>query len=254
MPYLAVNGLKMYYEEHGAANGRPLVLLHGFTSDGDFWRQQIEPIGAHFRLIVPDWRGHGRTDNPGGPAQMNHHQFAHDAIALCNELSLVRPSFCGESSGAMKLLWLGVEAPDLPQALILAGGSHFYSDDLRAWWRGQTPESVTSKEGRVRLQSSHKALGSEHWRTVVAAWIALGEHTHTDDFPEKEALRDIRTPTLIVHGDRDHFFPVEVPLELFHLLPNAELCILPQTGHMPPDEHPEWFNPIVLDFLARRAA
>ena len=47
MPYLAVNGLKMYYEEHGVAKGRPLVMLHGFTSTGstgDFWREQIEPF------------------------------------------------------------------------------------------------------------------------------------------------------------------------------------------------------------------
>ena len=66
-------------------------------------------------------------------------------------------------------------------------------------------------------------------------------------------MRGIAAPTLIVHGDRDWFFPVAVPAELYRRLPDAELCILPNTGHAPPVERPEWFNAITLDFLGRRA-
>jgi pimeloyl-ACP methyl ester carboxylesterase len=137
--------------------------------------------------------------------------------------------------------------------MILAGCAHFFSDELRSWSGEQTPESAVEPDRRPEMQARHAAFGSDHWRDVVAAWLALGAHAHTEDFPEKEALRDIRTPTLIVHGDHDDFFPVEVPLELYRLLPDAELCILPQTGHNPPRDRPEWFNQIVLDFLARRA-
>ena len=90
------------------------------------------------------------------------------------------------------------------------------------------------------------------WRTVVGAWIALGEHAHTEDFPEPEALRGITAPTLILSGDRDRFFPAAMSLELYGLLPDAELCILPGTGHNVPSQRPEWTNEIVLEFLARR--
>ena len=257
MPYAslpALNGagaLEMYYEQHGQPDGPAMLLLHGFNSWGHFWRDQLEAFGARYRLVVPDWRGHGRTGNPAGPDAMTHHQFARDAVALCAALVLERPVFCGESSGAMQLLWLAVDAPQLPRALVLAGGTHYYSDELRAWWRTQTPETVVAPERRPAMQETHTALGPDHWRSVVAAWIALGEHAHTDDFPEDEALRGIRVPTLIVHGDRDRFFPPAVPVALYGLLPDAELCILPNTGHTPPRERPEWFNAIVLDFLAR---
>ena len=254
MPYAAVNDLKMYYEEHGNPSGPPLVLLHPFQATGDYWHEQIGPFGAHYRLIVPDSRGHGRTDNPGGPARMNYRQMARDTIALCAELGLVRPIFCGQSLGAMQLLTLALEAPDLARALILSGGTHFYADELRAWWREQTPESVVAPERRPAMQASHIALGPDHWRIVPAAYVALGRHAHADDFPEKDELRGIRAPTLIVQGDRDRWFPAEVPLELYRLVPEAELCILPQTGHGPPKERPSWFIAIVLDFLARRAA
>jgi pimeloyl-ACP methyl ester carboxylesterase len=67
-----------------------------------------------------------------------------------------------------------------------------------------------------------------------------------------EELRRIGVPVLLVHGDRDHLFPVEKPMELYRLLPNAELCVLPNTDHFAPEQRPDWFNAITLDFLARR--
>jgi pimeloyl-ACP methyl ester carboxylesterase len=75
--------------------------------------------------------------------------------------------------------------------------------------------------------------------------------TAFEDFPDPGELQGITTPVLLIHGDRDDLFPVEMPQELYRLLPNAELCILPNTNHVPPEEHPGWFNEITLDFLAR---
>ena len=255
MAYIMIDGMRMYYEEHGKPGGPPLVLLHGFNGTGAAWKRQLEAFGARYRLVVPDWRGHGRTDNPGGIAAMNHRQFAHDIIGLCRALDLEQAAFCGESSGGMLLLALAVAAPDLVRALILAGATYYFSDELRAWWAQQTPDTLGADEERVRaMQATHTALGPDHWRSAVAAWIALGSHAHTEDFPEAEELRTIHTPVLIVHGDRDFFFPVEVPVGLYRLLPDAALCLLPHTGHVPPEERPEWFNAIVLEFLERRYA
>jgi pimeloyl-ACP methyl ester carboxylesterase len=244
----------MYYEEHGNAAGPPLVLLHGFNSTGTLaWTQHIPVFGERYRLLVPDWRGHGRTNNPGGAAAMNHRQFARDAIAFCRALGVEQAIFCGTSSGAMQLLSLALEAPDLASALVLCAGSHYYPDALRALWATLTPETWVPGARRDALRAAHTALGPDHWRIVVAAWIALGRHAHTDDFPERDALRGITAPTLIVHGDRDRFFPVAMPVELHGLLPDSELCILPATGHGIPRERPAWLSAMVLDFLARRA-
>jgi 3-oxoadipate enol-lactonase len=249
VPLIAVNDLTMQYEEHGRADGVPLVLLHGFQQTGEMWRWQISAF-ADFRLLVPDLRGHGRTNNPAGISAMNHRQFARDIIAFCAAVGVERTIFCGESTGAMLLLSLALAAPALPRALILAGGTYFYGEEIRAWWRTQTPERlVRDIDG---AQKRHTALGPEHWRTVAEAFIALGTHAHREDFPEVEELRAIATPVLIMHGDRDFFFPVAVPSGLYGLLPDAELCILPRTGHVPPIERPDWFNSIVREFLARR--
>jgi pimeloyl-ACP methyl ester carboxylesterase len=252
MPYLTLAGLQMYYEEYGNSGRLPLLLLHGFTSTGAFWSNQLEAFGAQYRLIIPDLRGHGRTNNPAGRSAMNHRQFARDIIALCRALQIQQAIFCGESTGAMLLLSLVLFEPTLASACILAGGTYYYSDELRAWMRQQSIETMdpTGERGQA-MQAAHTALGPDHWRTVATDFFALADHAHRDDFPEPEELRTVQMPILIVHGDRDHFFPVEVPTELYRLLPNAELCILPNTGHTPPAEHPVWFNAIALDFLAR---
>ena len=250
MPYVSVDDLAMFYAEHGRPDGPPLLLLHGFLATGEMWAAQLGAFGARYRLLVPDWRGHGRTNNPGGLAAMNHRRFARDIINFCRALGIERAAFCGESSGAMLLLSLALEAPDLTQALVLSGGTYFYGDELRAWWREQTPETLIHDVAAMRAR--HTALGPEHWRAVAEAFIALGKHAHAEDFPEAAELSGISAPTLIVHGDRDRYFPVAVPVELYRLLPAAELCLLPRTAHVPPVEHSEWVNPIVLDFLARQ--
>lgn len=250
MTHITVNDLSIYCEEHGLPDGEPLVLLHGFTVTGDYWSRQMPAFGERYRLIVPDLRGHGRTNNPGGLPAMNHRQFARDIIALCDALDIERAIFCGESTGAMLLLSLALEAPDLPRALVLAGGTYFYGSELRDWWSRQTPKTILAEDDPLRRR--HAAMGPDHWRFVAEAFIALGSHDHSDDFPEAEELSAITAPTLIVHGDRDPMFPVDVPTGLYGLLPNAELCILPNTGHHPPRERSDWFNAIALDFLARR--
>jgi pimeloyl-ACP methyl ester carboxylesterase len=250
MPHAAVDDLAMYYEEHGQPGGVPLVLLHGFQQTGEMWRKQLPAFAPAYRLLVPDLRGHGRTNNPGGLPAMNHRRFARDIIAFCDALGISRAIFCGESTGAMLLLSLALDDPARVRALVLAGGTYFYGPEIRAWWRTQTPETLIRDPDAARAR--HTALGPEHWRQVAAAFIALGTHAHSDDFPEADDLRAIAAPTLIVHGDRDFFFPVAIPAGLYGLLPDAELCIMPRTGHVPPVERPDWFNAIVLDFLARR--
>jgi len=251
MAHIMIDGMRMYYEEHGTPDGPPLVLLHGFTQTGDSWSNQLASFGAHYRLLVPDLRGHGRTENPGGLAAMNHRQFARDIIALCHALGVERAAFCGESTGAMLLLSLALAAPPLAAVCVLAGGTYFYGAEVRAFLQQQTPDTLDD-DWRAFVQIAHTALGPDHWRSVIEAFHGLNAHAHSEDFPEAEELRGIDAPILIVHGDRDPLFPVEVPTGLYHLLPHAELCLLPNTGHVPPEERPDWFNAIVLEFLARR--
>jgi pimeloyl-ACP methyl ester carboxylesterase len=250
MAYVMIDDMQMYYTEQGRPDGPPLLLLHGFTGTGDFWANQLPALGNHYHLVIPDLRNHGRTDNPEGSRAMNHRQFARDIIALCRALQIERAAFCGESTGAMLLLSLALYAPTLPAAIILAGGTHYFGEECIAIQRQVSPETI-DEEWRSYVQSAHTALGPDHWRSVITAFHNLHAHAREEDFPESDELRGIMAPVLIIHGDRDPFFPVEMPSELYRLLPNAEFCVLPNTGHLPSEARPSWFKDIALDFLAR---
>jgi pimeloyl-ACP methyl ester carboxylesterase len=251
MATIMIDGMRMYYEEHGTPDGPPLVLLHGFTQSGDFWINQLAAFGAHYRLLVPDLRGHGRTDNPDGLAAMNLRQFARDISAFCHGLGVERAAFCGFSAGALVELSLAVYAPHLTAVCVLAGATYYWTDEARAQFQQLTPDTI-DEAWRGRSQAVHTALGPDHWRSVFDAVHNLSTHADTDDFPEAEELRGIGAPVLLVHGDRDHRFPVEAAMGLYRLLPDAELCVLPSTDHGAQRPRPDWFNAIVLDFLARR--
>ena len=108
MPIVTAGGLHLYYQEDGVPEGPALVLLHGFSGTGDMWAAQREAFGARYRLVIPDLRGHGRTDNPDGLAAMNHRQFSRDITGLCQALEIEQAIFCGLSTGAMLLLTLGL--------------------------------------------------------------------------------------------------------------------------------------------------
>jgi pimeloyl-ACP methyl ester carboxylesterase len=72
------------------------VLLHGFTHTGRIsWNEQLDALGTDYHLLVPDLRGRGLTDNPGGRSAMNHHQFARDVSGFCRYLGIERAAFCG---------------------------------------------------------------------------------------------------------------------------------------------------------------
>ena len=86
MPTVEVNDIEMYYEVHG--EGPPLVMLHGFIESSFVWKPFISEYKKHFKLIIPDLRGHGQSTNPTN--KFTHRQSAHDIYALLDHLEVER--------------------------------------------------------------------------------------------------------------------------------------------------------------------
>ena len=255
LPHVTVNNMRMFYEDIGNPDRMPVFLLHGFTGTGvRDWGQHFSSFGERYRVLVPDLRGHGRTDNPAGAEAMTLKQFAVDIMAFCHALKIERAAFCGHSAGSMLQLTLALLAPRLVAACILCSAGYFLSEEVRDWMRNQTPESLAEGDDPVNIEAyraSHVAQ-PDQWRTVQLAWLAMGEHAHADDYPEPDDLRKISAPTLIVSGDRDEYFPVEIGSHLYRTLASTEFCVLPNTGHNIPTERAAWVDLIAFDFLRRK--
>src|SRR3954465_12078207 len=91
--YVQANGLTIHYEEYGS--GKPLILLHGGTQTSKLWTPLIPSFAQHFRVITPDSRGHGRTDNPA--EEMSYQVMADDMVAFATALEIAHPFVLGFS-------------------------------------------------------------------------------------------------------------------------------------------------------------
>jgi len=229
MPTISLNGFEMHYNVRGA--GEPLVLLHGGMGIGDDWRHVFPSDPAAYRLIVPDLRGHGRSTNPGGA--FTFHQCAQDVLALLDALGVERVKAIGLSMGAKTLLHAATAEPDRIDAMVLVSATPRFPDTLRAAAAQFTPEAFDSLSGDERdvLRRRH-IRGDEQIRSLYAMTRSFAT-SHDDMAFTPEGLGRISARTLIVHGDRDPLYPVEMALELFRGIPRSALWIVPYGAHGP---------------------
>ena len=255
--YVQANGLEIYYEELG--RGKPLLLIHGGALTGDSWQPYLAAFAKHFRVITPDSRGHGRTTNPTG--SMSFGLLAADMVALAQALDLQRPLIYGYSDGGQVALEIGMRYPDLPGALVVGGAHLELTEGSRKWVRSilgdaQSPDVDTELFERenpdfaAMLQRDH---GPDKWQTLLKQikpmWNARLNYT-PDDFARVVA------PTLVLVGDRDGFVPVEDAVEMYRLLPKAELVVAPAADHTDLIFSPAKaavVQPLLVDFLLRHS-
>lgn len=251
--YMQANGLKMYYEEHGS--GPPLILLHGGTATSSMWQPQLPLFVQHFRVITPDFRGHGKTDNPTG--EFSYRLMADDVVGFIQALGLTKPLICGYSDGGQVALEMGMRYPGLAAALVVGAAWHRFTEKLANSLRAlgmEGPGRVNLEQIEQMAPATVKYLQAEHvrsnnpdyWRTLLTQistmwWTPL-------DY-KAEDFHKIIDPTLIVIGDRDEMIETEQALEMYRLIPNAELAIIANASHMTATG--KLFTDLVLDFLLR---
>ena len=233
--YARANGLKMFYEERGS--GPPLILLHGGTATSSMWQPQIPFFVQHFRVITPDSRGHGKTNNPTG--EFSYRLMADDVVGFIQDLGLTKPLICGYSDGGQIVLEIGMRYPGLAAALVVGAVwyrfSETYVNTLKAFGF-EGPGVVNVEQLKREAPDSVKHWQTEHarpdnpdyWQTLLKQistlwWTPL-------DYGAED-FRKITEPTLVVMGDRDELIEIEQAVEIYRLIANAELAIMPNASH-----------------------
>ena len=221
-----INGMEMYYETRG--EGEPLVLLHGFTGSGADWGLVFEQPPKGYRLVIPDLRGHGRSTNPS--KTFTFRQSALDVFGLLDQLEIERFRAVGLSGGAKTLLHMATQQPTRVEAIVLVSGAHYFPEPAWAVMRQMTVDGRTEEEWRV-MRQRHKH-GDDQIRALWTQGHAFKDSYDDMNFTPPD-LATITARTLIVHGDRDPLYPINIPLEMYTSIPRSSLWIIPNGGHGP---------------------
>jgi 3-oxoadipate enol-lactonase len=252
MPYIQRDSLGIWYEVWG--KGEPILLLHGFGGSGaSDWRYQIRPFSEKYQVIVPDLRGHGRTDHPETITGPEYFKMATaDIASLLSSLDLGPVHVCGFSMGASIASWLYISEPALVRSLIVVSGAARVNRNISPglfdlWESLAGPDSVDAGWARV-LARLH---GEEKWRVLLRNYsAAVLARVESDEYVVGSGGGEIECPTLIVQGRGDSISPVLLSEELHAMIPHSELVML-EGDHWVPGLQPDDFNAVVLDFLGR---
>ena len=226
MPIARVNGIEMHYEVRGS--GPPLVLLHGFTGSGGDWIHlfDLEDLARRYRLIIPDARGHGRSTNPSG--EFTHRDCARDVLALLSDLGVDRCRAVGLSLGGNTLLHVATTRPELIESMVLIGAVSYFPKQAREIMTHVGTAEHSPVEWAV-MRARH-VQGDDQIR---ALWRIAGgfAHSYEDMTFTPPHLATIRARTLIVTGDRDPLYPLEIFVEQYRAIPGSALYVIPDGGH-----------------------
>src|SRR5262249_59470655 len=192
------------------------------------WASSLRTAPPGYRVVIPDLRGHGRSTNPS--RQFTFRQCARDVVSLLDVLQIDHVKAIGMSMGAKTLLHVATRHVDRVSAMVLVSATPYFPAQMRAIAATFDADKLSEDEWTA-LRRRH-VHGDDQIR---ALWdMTRGFATSYDDMAfTPPLLATVRARTLVVHGDRDPLYPIELAVEIHRNIPNATLWIVPNGGPRP---------------------
>jgi pimeloyl-ACP methyl ester carboxylesterase len=256
MPYSRGNGVDIWYEVKG--DGPAMVLVHANPFDNDLFMYQTAHFSTWFKTISIDIRGYGRSTKMTTPYSLD--DMCDDVLRVMKDAGARRAILGGVSVGSSMALVLGLDHPELFDAVFLVGGNSGasaryqgridgYRKDLEAFHLYHlrdlvAPAFADSKLGRHLLNMWVERNPTLDGEAIAQVFLALSKHNST------ERLATLKPPLLVINGEFDNSLPAGK--RTASGVPGAVHKIIPGAGHACNLEDPAAFDAIVIDFLRER--
>jgi pimeloyl-ACP methyl ester carboxylesterase len=237
--YAPVNGIRIWYATFG--KGAPVILVHGGLSNADYWGHQVPALARHYRVIVMDSRGHGRSSRDAQP--FGYDLMASDVLALMDFLKIPKAALVGWSDGAIIGLDIAIRHPERLTKLFAFAAN---SDPSGVKDIEKSPVFTAFIE-RARKEYEKLSPTPKEYESFVAQITKMWE---TQPHFTEADLAGIKVPTWIVDADHDEAIKRENTLYMADHIPDSGLLLLPDTSHFAFLQDPQMFNDAVLHFLA----
>jgi pimeloyl-ACP methyl ester carboxylesterase len=260
MPHVNSNGARIYWEESGA--GEPLLLIMGLGYSHEMWHRTRPVVSAHYRTILFDNRGVGKSDVPDGAYSIA--QMADDAAAVLEAAGVAKAHVFGISMGGMIAQEFALKYPEKVNRVVLGctacGKGHAVMAaqnvlDVLAARAKMTPEEGAAamvpdiydpSTPRERIEED-LALRRLHF---PAATGYTGQLQAIFAWGSFDRLANIHAPTLIIHGETDQLIPPANAPILAQAIAGSRMVVLPNASHIFITDQPEASHREILAFLA----
>ncbi|MDB5774715.1 MAG: alpha/beta fold hydrolase [Herbaspirillum sp.] len=250
MAFLTRNGVRLHYQVAG--DGPPLLLHHGFAGSLAGWRHFgfASPLQSHYRLILPDARGHGLSDKPHDIEAYALQERVDDVLAILDALQIERTHFMGYSMGGMVAFGMAQCAPQRLRSLVI-GGAHPYEDHS---WDGF--HGIDGNDGDAFIAAFETALNerlSDKVRAQVRGndLLALSAAAQQPRPSMEHVLPALNMPCLLYCGDAD--IRHAAVRRCADALADARFASLPGLSHFESLMRSDMALPHILPFLERQA-
>jgi pimeloyl-ACP methyl ester carboxylesterase len=236
----AVNGIGLWYTVYG--HGDPVILVHGGLANSDYWGLQIPVLARHYRVIVLDSRGHGRSTRTAAP--IDYDTMASDVLALMDTLHIGKAALVGWSDGAIIGLDIAIHHPERLTRLFAFAAN---SDPSGVKDVDKSPVFTAYEERAAREYAKLSPTPTQFKAfldNISKMWASEPHFT-------EDQLRGIKVPTWIVDADHDEAIKRENTDYMASLIPGAGELILPSVSHFAFLQDPALFNESLLHFLSR---
>jgi pimeloyl-ACP methyl ester carboxylesterase len=247
--YADVNGLHLYFETYGPADGQPLVLLHGGVLNIDLsWAPLLPALVDRYLVVALDVQGHGRT--PDTDREITPANTASDVVGLLDHLGIERAHVLGHSMGGAAALELAVSHPDRVLSVIGASVTVRPTGVIA----DLTDPELMARSTKMPTQADFVAMRETYERLsptpdAFDAFLARLSASNADLVGwSDEQLAGITAPVLVVVGDRD-FTTIEHAGLMLELIPGSQLAVFPGTTHMEVTRRVDLLAPLVRGFL-----
>ncbi len=259
------DGTRLYYKEWG--NGAPVVFVHSWALNSDMWQYQTAEFAEHgLRCITYDRRGHGRSDQPSYGYDAN--TLADDLAAVMNSLDVSNATLIGHSMGcgeiaryiarhgSKRVARIALLAPTTPflkqTADNLEGIPEQAFEAVRAAWRADFPKWIVDNTPPFFTKDTSEAM--QQWGASMmlpmSLPIAVACNRSMVDTDFRADLRDITTPTLLIHGDSDASAPLPLTgARTAKLVPNCTFKVYEGAPHGLFLTHKQRLNADILQFI-----
>jgi len=260
--YVERDGVRTWYAQYGAS-GPWLAFAPVFQIGNTNLHKGVVPyLAQHFRVVVTDLRGNGRSDRPATPEAYTFDHYFADFVAVLDALQVDRTAIVGISATAMVALRLAAEQPARVSHLVIAGGyaarllsnpaavqaAQAVMQRMRDDWPAYLDEFFTIVFSEPHSTKAYEDGVLRSGAATNGATVAMGlaGWLGTDMRPQAS---QVRCPTLVIHGDDDRRVPYADGERIAALVPGARLLTIGGGGHLLQARDPVAFSRAVRDFV-----